>query len=30
MATLYVGGRMFDGEKVVDGQAVLEKIGGRA
>ena len=28
MATLYVGGRMFDGEKVVDGQAVLEE-GGR-
>ena len=24
MATLYVGGRLFDGEKVLDGQAVLE------
>ncbi len=28
MATLYVGGRLFDGEKVQDGQAVLEE-GGR-
>src|SRR5437879_11741976 len=27
MATLYVGGRLFDGEKVVDGQAVLEEGG---
>src|SRR4051812_44260344 len=24
MATLYVGGRLFDGEKVLDGHAVLE------
>ena len=28
MATLYVGGRLFDGEKAVDGHAVLEE-GGR-
>ena len=28
MATLYVGGRVFDGEKVLDAQAVLEE-GGR-
>lgn len=28
MATLYVGGRLFDGEKVQEGQAVLEE-GGR-
>ena len=28
MATLYAGGRLFDGEKVLDGQAVLEE-GGR-
>jgi len=28
MATLYVGGRLFDGEKAQDGQAVLEE-GGR-
>src|SRR5258707_1309040 len=28
MATLYVGGRLFDGEKILDGQAVLED-GGR-
>ena len=27
MATLYVGGRVFDGEKVLDGQAVLEEDG---
>src|SRR5471032_2837727 len=27
MATLYVGGRVFDGEKVIDGQAVLEEGG---
>lgn len=27
MATLYVGGRLFDGEKVLDGQAVLEEGG---
>ena len=27
MATLYVGGRLFDGEKVIDGQAVLEEGG---
>ncbi len=27
MATLYVGGRLFDGEKVQDGQAVLEEGG---
>ena len=27
MATLYVGGRVFDGEKVLDGQAVLEEEG---
>ena len=27
MATLYVGGRVFDGEKVLDGQAVLEEGG---
>ena len=28
MATLYVGGRVFDGEKVLDGQAVMEEDGG--
>ncbi|MFI4932863.1 MAG: amidohydrolase family protein, partial [Burkholderiales bacterium] len=28
MATLYVGGRVFDGEKVQDGHAVLE-VGGK-
>ena len=27
MATLYVGGRTFDGEKVLDGHAVLEESG---
>src|SRR5262249_423823 len=27
MATLYAGGRLFDGEKVVDGQGVLEEGG---
>ena len=27
MATLYAGGRLFDGEKVQDGQAVLEEDG---
>ncbi|MBS0550002.1 MAG: amidohydrolase family protein [Proteobacteria bacterium] len=27
MATLYVGGRVFDGEKVIDGHAVLEEGG---
>src|SRR3954465_14532283 len=27
MATLYVGGRLFAGEKVLDGQAVLEEGG---
>ena len=27
MATLYVGGRLFDGEKVQDGHAVLEEGG---
>ena len=27
MATLYAGGRVFDGEKVLDGQAVLEEGG---
>ncbi len=27
MATLYVGGRVFDGEKVLDGQGVLEEGG---
>ena len=27
MKTLYVGGRVFDGEKVLDGQAVLEEGG---
>ena len=27
MATLYVGGRVFDGEKAIDGQAVLEEGG---
>src|SRR6266581_7944608 len=27
MATLYVGGRVFDGEKVLDGHAVLEEGG---
>ena len=27
MATLYVGGRLFDGEKVLDGHAVLEEDG---
>ena len=27
MATLYVGGRLFDGEKVQDGHAVLEEDG---
>ena len=27
MATLYVGGRLFDGEKVLDGQGVLEEDG---
>ena len=27
MATLYAGGRLFDGEKVLDGQAVLEEGG---
>ena len=27
MATLYVGGRLFDGEKMQDGQAVLEEGG---
>jgi imidazolonepropionase-like amidohydrolase len=27
MATLYVGGRLFDGEKVQDGHAVLEESG---
>src|SRR5690242_337554 len=27
MATLYVGGRLFDGEKVLDGHAVLEEGG---
>ena len=27
MATLYVGGRLFDGEKALDGQAVLEEGG---
>jgi hypothetical protein len=27
MATLYSGGRMFDGEEVVDGHAVLEEDG---
>jgi len=27
MATLYAGGRLFDGEKVLDGHAVLEEGG---
>ncbi len=27
MATLYIGGRLFDGEKVHDAQAVLEEGG---